>query len=170
MTFNPEARTALEWTQKTLHKESISFLRNLPETIENNSVFLTHGSPRQPVWEYLMDVQTATINFDHFSTPYCFVGHTHLPVTFTREPGNASSRLKVPVPNRSISLTPRMIINPGSVGQPRDNDPRAAYAIYYPDEQTWEYRRIEYDIPSVQARMVNENLPARHILRLESGW
>lgn len=170
MTFNPEARTALEWTQKTLFKESISFLKKLPETIENNNVFLTHGSPRQPVWEYLMDVQTATINFDHFSTPYCFVGHTHLPVTFTLEGGYASSRLKVPIPNKRISLTPRMIINPGSVGQPRDNDPRAAYAIYYPEEGIWEYRRIEYDIPSVQARMANENLPARHILRLESGW
>ena len=167
-TFNLEARQALEWTQKTLTESSISFLSSLQQKIEINNVTLTHGSPRHPVWEYLMDPQTAALNFDYFSTPYCFVGHTHLPVVYTRE----EKKLVVykPAPNNKITLSPRMIINPGSVGQPRDHDPRAAYVIYNPEENTWDYRRLTYDIPAVQTRMADAQLPERHIVRLQAGW
>ena len=167
-TFNMEARQALEWTQKTLTESSISFLSSLQQKIEINNVTLTHGSPRHPVWEYLMDPQTAALNFDYFSTPYCFVGHTHLPVVYTRE----EKKLVVykPTPNNKITLSPRMIINPGSVGQPRDHDPRAAYVIYNTEENTWDYRRLTYDIPAVQTRMADALLPERHIVRLQAGW
>ncbi len=167
-TFNLEARQALEWTQKTLTESSISFLSSLQQKIEINNVTLTHGSPRHPVWEYLMDSQTAALNFDYFSTPYCFVGHTHLPVVYTRE----EKKLVVykPTPNNKITLSPRTIINPGSVGQPRDHDPRAAYVIYNPEENTWDYRRLTYDIPAVQTRMADAQLPERHIVRLQAGW
>ncbi len=167
-TFNLEARQALEWTQKTLTESSISFLSNLLQKIEINNVTLTHGSPRHPVWEYLMDPQTAALNFDYFSTPYCFVGHTHLPVVYTRE----EKKLVVykPTPNKKITLSPRTIINPGSVGQPRDHDPRAAYVIYNPEENTWDYHRLTYDIPAVQTRMADAQLPERHIVRLQAGW
>ena len=167
-TFNMEARQALEWTQKILTESSISFLCSLQQKIEINSVTLTHGSPRHPVWEYLMDSQTAALNFDYFSTPYCFVGHTHLPVVYTRE----EKKLVVykPTPNNKITLSPRTIINPGSVGQPRDHDPRAAYVIYNPEENTWDYRRLTYDIPAVQTRMADAQLPERHIVRLQAGW
>ncbi len=167
-TFNLEARQALEWTQKTLTETSVSFLSSLQQKIEINNVTLTHGSPRHPVWEYLMDSQTAALNFDYFSTPYCFVGHTHLPVVYTRE----EKKLVVykPTPNNKITLSPRTIINPGSVGQPRDHDPRAAYVIYNPGENTWDYRRLTYDIPAVQTRMADAQLPERHIVRLQAGW
>lgn len=167
-TFNLEARQALEWTQKTLTESSISFLSSLQQKIEINNVTLTHGSPRHPVWEYLMDSQTAALNFEYFSTPYCFVGHTHLPVVYTRE----EKKLVVykPTPNNKITLSPRTIINPGSVGQPRDHDPRAAYVIYNPEENTWDYRRLTYDIPAVQTRMADAQLPERHIVRLQAGW
>jgi len=167
-TFNTEARQALEWTQKTLTETSVSFLSSLQQKIEINNVTLTHGSPRHPVWEYLMDSQTAALNFDYFSTPYCFVGHTHLPVVYTRE----EKKLVVykPTPNKKITLSPRTIINPGSVGQPRDHDPRAAYVIYNPEENTWDYRRLTYDIPAVQTRMADAQLPERHIVRLQAGW
>jgi predicted phosphodiesterase len=167
-TFNLEARQALEWTQKALTESSISFLSSLQQKIEINNVTLTHGSPRHPVWEYLMDSQTAALNFDYFSTPYCFVGHTHLPVVYTRE----EKKLVVykPTPNKKITLSPRTIINPGSVGQPRDHDPRASYVIYNPEENTWDYRRLTYDIPAVQTRMADAQLPERHIVRLQAGW
>ena len=167
-TFNLEARQALEWTQKILTESSISFLSSLQQKIEINNVTLTHGSPRHPVWEYLMDSQTAALNFDYFSTPYCFVGHTHLPVVYTRK----EKKLVVykPTPNNKITLSPRTIINPGSVGQPRDHDPRAAYVIYNPGENTWDYRRLTYDIPAVQTRMADAQLPERHIVRLQAGW
>jgi predicted phosphodiesterase len=162
-TFNMEARQALEWTQKTLKESSISFLSSLQQKIEINNVTLTHGSPRHPVWEYLMDPQTAALNFDYFSTPYCFVGHTHLPVVYTRK----EKKLVVykPTPNKKITLSPRTIINPGSVGQPRDHDPRAAYVIYNPEENTWDYHRF-----AVQTRMADAQLPERHIVRLQAGW
>ena len=117
-----------------------------------------------------MDANTATLNFEHFSTPFCFVGHTHLPVFFRLNPEDTFSKTIIPKPNQRTTLQKRMIINPGSVGQPRDNDPRASYALYDPDKNLWDYRRVEYDISSVQERMSNAGLPARHIIRLEHGW
>jgi predicted phosphodiesterase len=170
MSFNAEARAALEWTKATLTQSSIAFLSELPETVVVDQVTMVHGSPRQPVWEYLMDANTATINFNHFSTPFCFVGHTHLPVIFRLNPEDAFSKLKIPEPNKQITLQTRTIINPGSVGQPRDNDPRASYALYDPNKNMWDYRRVEYDIPLVQVRMGKAGLPTRHIIRLENGW
>jgi diadenosine tetraphosphatase ApaH/serine/threonine PP2A family protein phosphatase len=80
------------------------------------------------------------------------------------------AELIIPETNQPIKLMPRTIINPGSVGQPRDRDPRASFAIYIPETQTWENYRISYDIQEVQARMVAAHLPERHIVRLEGGW
>jgi len=168
--FNPEARAAIYWTQKMLTDSSKSFLENLPEKIEMEDVTLAHGSPRHPVWEYLLDTRTATINFDFFDSPLCFVGHTHLPVIYTMDNKHANALLNIPEPNFTITLPKRGILNPGSVGQPRDRDPRAAFAIYDSDGATWTYRRIHYDIPSVQERMIAAGLPDRHIQRLAAGW
>jgi len=78
--------------------------------------------------------------------------------------------LSIPNPNEKIELSPRAILNAGSVGQPRDRDTRAAYALYDTDAHTWEYRRTAYDIPSVQKRMEDAGLPIRHIQRLSAGW
>jgi len=168
--FNPEARTAIYWTQKIISDKGLMFLRGLPEKIELDRVTLTHGSPRHPVWEYLLDTRTASQNFEFFYTPFCMVGHTHLPVIYYLEGEHLSINLHVPIPNQSITLPNRAIINPGSVGQPRDHDPRAAYGIYDTDTDTWDYRRVEYDIPFVQEHMRRLNLPDRHIYRLSAGW
>jgi predicted phosphodiesterase len=170
MNFNPEAKQAIRWTKRNLSDESLSFLHDLPKSTQLEEVTLAHGSPRQPVWEYLMDAQNATRSFDHFKTPYCFVGHTHLPVIYHLSDNRSIARLIVPEPNTAFSLSPRAILNPGSVGQPRDRDPRAAYAIFDSDEHTWEYRRIRYEISSVQERMKSARLPERHIQRLSAGW
>ncbi|MDH5506909.1 MAG: metallophosphatase family protein [Anaerolineae bacterium] len=169
-TFNPEARISIEWMQTQLTEESIEFINQLPEQKMIGEVTLAHGSPRQPTYEYLLDTRAASENFEHFNTSFCFVGHTHLPVLFSLEPEDFMSRLSIPLPNQVSTLQPRAIINPGSVGQPRDRDPRAAYAIFDTEENTWDYRRIEYDIPAVQERMLAAGLPERHISRLEAGW
>jgi len=169
-TFNLEARQALHWTQETLTPASLAFLEKLPEKMVIDHVTLAHGSPRQPVWEYLLDTRTATTNFEYFDTPYCFVGHTHLPVLYYLPDESRIARLIVPDAAMQLTLAPRAILNPGSVGQPRDRDPRAAYALYNPDENTWEYCRVAYDIPAVQLRMQAVGLPERHIQRLTSGW
>ncbi len=168
--FNPEARQAILWTQKMLNEASLAFLRSLPERADLDGVTLAHGSPRHPVWEYLLDTHTAYHSFEYFAVPYCFVGHTHLPVIYQLSNENHSTRLLVPEPNATITLSPRAILNPGSVGQPRDRDPRAAFAIYDPDQNTWDYQRVAYDIEDVQARMRAAGLPDRHILRLSGGW
>jgi diadenosine tetraphosphatase ApaH/serine/threonine PP2A family protein phosphatase len=168
--FNPEARRALNWTQEQLTEESVSFLSELPESIEIDSITLTHGSPRHPVWEYLLDIRTATINFEYFSTPYCLVGHTHLPMFYALPPTEAFAEMSIPEPNVIYRLQPRAILNPGSVGQPRDRDPRAAFAILDTEKDTWHYRRVQYEVDMVQKRMIQAGLPERHIQRLAGGW
>jgi diadenosine tetraphosphatase ApaH/serine/threonine PP2A family protein phosphatase len=169
-TFNPEARTAILWTQKSLSESSKTFLESLPEKLNLDSVTLAHGSPRHPILEYLLDPNTATLNFDFFETSFCFVGHTHLPVIYELKDSSQSATLNIPVPNTTITLSERAIINPGSVGQPRDRDPRAAFAIYDTQDNTWEYRRVDYDVRAVQERMIRANLPERHIQRIAAGW
>jgi predicted phosphodiesterase len=168
--FNPEARIALHWTRTALAPTSLEFLSTRPEKAVIGDVTLAHGSPRHPVWEYLLDTRTATQSFEHFDTSYCLVGHTHLPVVYYQAEDRYLAHLVVPEPNTCLVLNPRAILNPGSVGQPRDRDPRASYAIFSTDDNTWDYRRVEYDIQKVQARMVSAGLPERHILRLAAGW
>lgn len=168
--FNPEARQAILWTQNVLSADNQEFLKSLPEKIQIDQVTLAHGSPRQPVWEYLLDTYSATRNFNHFDSDYCFVGHTHLPFMFHMKDDHHGAQLTIPTPNEIIQLSPRAILNAGSVGQPRDRDARAAFAIFDPEQNTWHYRRIKYDVASVQQRMQIVGLPSRHIQRLSSGW
>lgn len=168
--FNPEARQTIVWTQNVLTTESQEFLKSLPEKQQIDQVTLAHGSPRQPVWEYLLDTYTATRNFNHFDSDFCFVGHTHLPFMFHMEDNHRGAQLTIPTPNEKIELSPRSILNAGSVGQPRDRDSRAAFAIFDSEQRTWDYRRVTYEIASVQKRMQNAGLPSRHIQRLSSGW
>lgn len=168
--FNPDARAAIEWTRQTLTPQAYAFLQGLPEKVVIDLVTLAHGSPRQPVWEYLLDTRSATLNFNYFDTPYCLVGHTHLPVVYYMPDESRTAHLTVPDAFMQMTLAPRAILNPGSVGQPRDRDARAAYAIMDTIQNTWEFRRVAYDISSVQKRMVAVELPERHIQRLASGW
>lgn len=168
--FNPDARIALEWTREQLGPDTIAFLRNLPEQTVIDDVTLVHGSPRQPIWEYILDTRTATVNFGFFDTPFCFVGHTHLPIIYGLPENNRNARLFTPNENMQITLTPRSIINPGSVGQPRDRDQRAAFGVFDPEAKTFEFRRTSYNIAAVQKRMEEANLPAKHIHRLSAGW
>ncbi len=168
--FNAEARVSIEWLKENLSAEGAAFLQDLPDKIVLGEVTLTHGSPRNPVWEYILDTRVARINFERFETPYCFVGHTHLPVLYMNRDSQAPIRLVVPDAYQVVVMTPRMIFNPGSVGQPRDRDPRAAYAIYDSDKSTWEFHRVVYDISAVQTRIMTAGLPERHALRLMEGW
>lgn len=168
--FNPDARVAIHWTRSMLSADSFSFLRDLPGTAVINHMTLAHGSPRQPVWEYILDTRTATLNFEYFETPYCLVGHTHLPVLYYLPDESRIARLMVPDATMQLTLAPRTILNPGSVGQPRDRDPRSAYAIFEPEQNLWEYHRVHYNIQEVQERMEVAKLPERHIQRLAAGW
>jgi len=168
--FNPDARKAVLWTQEQLTHANKEYLKNLPERVKLDYITLVHGSPFKPIWEYLLDTRSATISFEFFDTHYCFIGHTHLPVLYYLPDDRQTAQLIVPEHISQMTLAPRGIINPGSVGQPRDRDPRAAYAILDMTDFTWEWHRVEYDIQNVQERMRKENLPERHITRLSAGW
>ena len=169
-TFNPDARRAVEWTQETLTDENTRWLEALPVTFVIGEYTLVHASPREPIWEYILEPSIAALNFPHFETPYCFVGHTHQPVIYTiaDESGDAASSL--PHYNEPRTLNgQRQIINPGSIGQPRDQNPDAAYGILDMTTGVFEHRRIPYNIKAVQRRMLDFNMPERLITRLEHG-
>nr|MBN1228297.1 metallophosphoesterase family protein [Anaerolineae bacterium] len=169
-TFNADARKAVTWTRETLTDANLAFLEALPTTFVLGEFTLAHGSPREPVWEYILDPLIAALNFTFFQTPFCLVGHTHTPVIFEKV-GESESEPHTPQYNTRIQLNgTRRIINPGSVGQPRDSDPRAAYAILDVSSMTWEHRRIPYDVNAVQERMRRIDMPDRLITRLEHGW
>jgi predicted phosphodiesterase len=177
--FNTEAKRAVLWTRSQLNADNLAWLRTLPATpVTCDEFTLTHGSPRDPVWEYVLYPATARANFDHFATLFCLVGHTHVPALYTRQDGDGSVRALVPAADQLITLHRssqagtrlRAIINPGSVGQPRDNDPRAAYAILDTNEDTWLPRRVPYPIEITQNHMRQAGLPERLIVRLAYGW
>jgi diadenosine tetraphosphatase ApaH/serine/threonine PP2A family protein phosphatase len=166
--FNPLAATACKWTGQQLSQDDIEYLNNLPLTIEKGDFLLVHGSPMEPIWEYVTSIGVATRNFACFNLPYCLVGHSHEPVIFREE---HSSCVFVPFkPDIGIVLGERrMIINPGGVGQPRDGDSRAAYAIYESESRVIRLHRIPYDISATQDRMMQAGLPIHLITRLNVG-
>jgi predicted phosphodiesterase len=166
-TFNHEASLAITWTKHVIDAASKEFLLELPEKQVVGEITLVHGSPRNPVWEYVMDYVTALQCFPYFETSLCLVGHTHVPALWQQNPGENPAIVHDYL---KMNISGRSILNPGSVGQPRDRDRRASFALFDPDSSTWELRRVEYDIASVQQRIQKAGLPWRHALRLNMGW
>jgi diadenosine tetraphosphatase ApaH/serine/threonine PP2A family protein phosphatase len=168
--FNDEARQSIHWTRAILKPANRSWLEERPEMAELDGITLAHGSPRNPVWEYILDQYTARLNFKAFKTAYCLVGHTHIPIAFHMAPRARTLHFSFPPVGESFTPMARAILNPGSVGQPRDHDPRAAYAIFDTSSSIWMPMRSSYDIRAVQAHIRDAELPERHALRLAEGW
>jgi predicted phosphodiesterase len=167
--FNADARAAIQWTQSMLTEDNCAYLKDLPSIAIAEPFTLAHASPRHPVWEYVLDRTSAAENFQEFDTPYCLVGHSHVPMIF-EQLGKHEVEWYAPLYDRQVSLNDnRLIINPGSVGQPRDYDPRAAYGLLDLDDMTWEHRRVSYPVEKTQSRMTDLGLPERLISRLEYG-
>ena len=170
-TFNGDARRSLMHHEKVLTATNMDFMRSQPTRIKvRGNATLAHGSPRDPLWEYILNSLTARLNFDHFETPWCFVGHTHIQSIFVRDEKSDRVTVEQTRPNETIHLRPKLILNPGSVGQPRDRDPRAAYAIYDTEAQTWTPKRVMYNIAEVQERIREAGLPEKHAVRIAEGW
>lgn len=166
--FNDEAQAAILWTRAVLKPASLEYLRSLPARVDLEAFTLAHASPRQPVWEYILNRQTACENFRHFDTPYCLVGHTHIPIIFAE--GSPCGE-RTPDYNSPTALsTTRLIINPGGVGQPRDQNPQPAYALLDHEARVWHYKRAAYDPRVTQRKMLDLSFPERLILRLAHGW
>jgi len=169
--FNGDARAAITWTRRHCTAATLDYLRALPAQDRQGDYTLAHGSPRQPVWEYILDRFIAQDNFNLLPTRYCLVGHTHLPVVY-RETGPHGQCVDEP-PNYEGPLdlgAQRLIINPGSVGQPRDNNPDASYALLDTQALAWQYYRVPYDVMATQSRMRAADMPERLVLRLSFGW
>ena len=166
--FNPDAAAACQWTAQQLSPEDVRYLENLPLTLERDDFTLVHGSPREPIWEYLISTSIALQNFNFFQSPYCLVGHSHLPLVFRDEDGACSFNKWAT--NIGLALgRNRLIINPGGVGQPRDGDPRASYAIYDTENRQIRLYRVPYDIETTQHKMMESGLPIRLVARLKYG-
>lgn len=187
--FNPHARQAVLWTREQLSDQNRTRLDKLPDRPVHPGGFdhllATHASPREPVWEYILTPTIAMENFAVFDEDVCMVGHTHKPAIYRwrlhSEPDLqdeihtvATVDLLQPTTDAPIHLATspqeRLIVNPGSVGQPRDNDARAAYAILDVEKMMWSYRRVSYPIELTQSQMRAAGLPKRLIDRLSFGW
>jgi len=165
--FNPVAAIAARWTAEQLTAENKDYLVDLPLILQEDGFTLAHGSPREPIWEYLLSTRSAQENFAYFETSYCLVGHSHVPLIFELIEETA---VYLELKETELKLSEnRMIINPGGVGQPRDADPRASYAIYDTEVRTVSHYRVEYDIPATQKKMAEFGLPEPLIRRLSFG-
>jgi len=167
--FNPDAAAACLWTAQQLTPKDIIYIENLPLVLQKGDFTMVHGSPKEPIWEYLISVGSARQNFTCFRSRFCLVGHSHLPLVFkSNEDGDCS--FSQFMPNVKLVLgKSRLIINPGGVGQPRDGDPRASFAIYDNETESIRLYRVPYDINTTQTRMVQRNLPMRLVARLSYG-
>lgn len=166
--FNSDAARANRWTSEVLSDEDTEYLAELPEVIVEGDFTLVHGSPRLPVWEYVMHAFTASDNFRYFDTSFCLNGHTHVPFVFEQD-GPLVNESYMKSGDMLVLGDKRLIINPGGVGQPRDRDPRAAYGVYDSEKQVIHHYRVEYDIELTQAKMEKAGLPPFLINRLGLG-
>lgn len=169
--FNGDARESAIWTQKALSPENRAYLESLKPIAIEEGYTMAHGSPNQPIEEYILDPLTAELNFSIFTTPVCLVGHTHWPTAYFM--AKDTDRLCVqrsPQWNKLISLNNgRWIVNPGSVGQPRDGNPDASYGMLDMQTGEWEYRRAKYPVEVTQKKMRDLSFSNRLIERLAHG-
>lgn len=169
--FNPVARIALRWTMQQLGEEERAFLEGLPEKLVLPEITLVHGSLRAPIWEYLFTTEQAQENFPLLTTRLCFFGHTHVPFLLSEEAAQRGEPPYHPHDGETRELRGgRFLVNPGSVGQPRDGDPRAAFMLWEPERQCITFRRVAYNIPAVQEEMRALGLPELLIERLAFGY
>jgi len=169
--FNEPAREAIAHARKTMTAASRKWLESLPVRVETEKFSIVHGSPRNPAEEYLVTIQQFHDNCQHFKASPCFVGHSHLPLCFLmKEPvsivesGPLSEGQRVAVP-----AGVRSVINPGSVGQPRDHDARACAGTYDDEARLFELMRVPYNVKEVQDRILATGLPEFLALRLSYG-
>ena len=165
--FNVHARAAALWTAKILTPSNRDWLRELPLTHSFESFLCVHASPASPrSWEYVFDRYDAEPQFQYFREPLCLIGHTHQPAAYElRENGC------VPVSSPRLRLSPerRYIVNVGSVGQPRDRDPRASFVLYHEGAGEIEFLRVPYDLESAQKKILDAELPPFLATRLATG-
>ncbi len=166
--FNVDARRAMEWTRATISEPTRAWLAALPDRLVIGDFTLVHGSPRDPIWEYVTSTPVARASLGAMETPYGLHGHTHIPVAYCEDDGVVETIS--PSDGSRLSLDGRRILlNPGSVGQPRDGIPAASWLLIDTVERTATWHRAAYDVRALQGRMEAASLPERLVTRLAHG-
>ncbi len=165
--FNDHARQAITWTAEELSQDAKVFLRGLPPVCQVEGSLCVHACPYEPLeWDYILAVSQAFLQFRHFDEQVCFIGHSHVPVSFRWDGNQMSRSSQWPV---QMDREARYIINVGSVGQPRDGNPQAAFGIWQPKKRLFELCRVAYDVHAVQEKMRRLPLPVYLIERIAYG-
>ena len=169
--FNREAADAALLHRAWLSAPERERLAALPRVRSVDSFTLVHGSLRDPVWEYVLDLPAASACLQRAQTTHCCNGHTHLPAVYEWRAGKTALIARQPRDGETFDLTrARTLINPGSVGQPRDGDPRAAWAELDTDAGIARFHRTRYDVAETQRRMRRRRLPPFLAERLAVGY
>ncbi len=165
--FNKYARQAIVWTRRRLTPDALAYLKERPfEYIEDDITFV-HSSPYRPEeWIYIISARDALPHFNYLQTRICFVGHSHVAIGVAKDDRHFWTWV---ADGETLRADARYIINVGSVGQPRDSDPRACYGVYDAESGRFTFRRLEYDIEATQRRMAEFHLPPYLIDRLKVG-
>ena len=169
LVFTYEAGEAARWSSETMSEAALARLRDLEPVGERAGISLYHGSPRDPIWEYVIDEPTAAACLEVQAQRISLVGHSHIPLLY-RQDGRRGATGGYAGEGTAAALDHRRcLLNPGSVGQPRDGDPRAAYLLLDLDggEATWQ--RVEYDIERTQRAILDAGLPRSLAARLADG-
>ena len=165
--FNDCAKKAIYWTAQILDEDEKAYLKNLKLIYEEEDFLVVHGSLDKPEeFHYIMDSRDASRTFDAMRKKICFIGHSHRPVTFTKY----GEGIRCTKPEKiELDKNASYIVNVGSVGQPRDRDPRACYVVYDADRKSIEIKRVSYDIKKAQSKILKAALPSFLAERLDAG-
>ena len=165
--FNPHAAAVIEWTRGRLSADDVAWLAALPFVKTTTGITLVHATMDSPEsFGYVFDHLQAEAHFSHQVTPLCFHGHTHCPMIYEKQ---LSAVYRIDAQDFKLPIGRKYFINVGSVGQPRDGDPRAAYALYDAKTREVVFRRLAYDVAAAQERIRKAGLPERLAERLSVG-
>ena len=167
--FSRGASVAAQWTREVIHPENLDFLKTLSPQGEESSVGLYHASPRDPVWEYVLSALLAELCLNQQKNRICLIGHSHVALSFDRRDGELASGEPRREGTRLDIAEGEWLLNPGSVGQPRDGDARAAWLLLDLDEMEATFYRADYDIAGAAAAIRAARLPDSLAERLEYG-
>jgi predicted phosphodiesterase len=167
--FSRGASLAAEWTRDVISPENLSFLRGLSPQGEENGLGLFHASPRDPVWEYVLSTLLAELCMNRQEQRICLIGHSHVALSFVRREGELATGEPQRAGTQLDIAAGEWLLNPGSVGQPRDGDPRASWLLLDIDAMDATFHRADYDIAGAAAAIRAARLPDSLAERLEYG-
>jgi len=165
--FNDVAKEAILWTKKAIDNDDIEYIKSFSLVYEDEKMTLVHGTLNMPEeFYYIFDVEDAYVTMSQMKNALCFVGHSHVPGIFASDHTKVEYLEKMDI---RVDYERRYLINIGSIGQPRDGDPRASFAIYDDEEFKIEIKRTEYDIRKAQEKIIKAGLPSQLAERLAEG-